>query len=110
MPPDSILGLLAFVGLCLYAIIGMIVGVLSMRYMGDHHDRMEVISEWHQLAYSDSHDDRIPVVMVAIVWPAWLVLLVPVGLVYCVVWIPARLGKHAAQYVAGALEEGRSHA
>jgi hypothetical protein len=105
VPPDPILAILAFVSLCAYSMIGVTVGVLSMRFMGEHRERMDTLAKW-KVPMDVKYDDRAPVIMTAMVWPVWLAILTVFGAVYGVIAGPLWLGRHTAQYLAGALNEG----
>lgn len=118
MPPDPILGLLAFVGVLTYVMVGVIVGVLTVRIVGENPERMKKLSNWDTKQYPREPGQEAgamspvwAVVWLTALWPAWLGLLVAAGsvvaggaVVYGVGWVlgwsPVWLIKHIGAYIA----------
>ena len=96
MPPDPILALLSAVGLLVYGVVGAVVSVFAMKYLGTSNDRMGKISRWEL-----DKDATQSFIAWTIFWPLPAAVLLVIGIAL----VPGFFVKRVGQYVAGSLDK-----
>ena len=101
MPPDPILGLLCFVGLAVYSVIGGAVGTFAVNTLGEigyrgRENYMKALAGTNDRAHDDQVGVWIGFGFAAILWPA----VVAVTIVSCIfagpVWLAHKVGRYTA--------------
>lgn len=94
MPPDPILGLLAFVGLCVYSVIGGAVGATALRIISPkvYHKHLAGVKK-----YGYSGEVHLTFWPFVILWPAAVALLAPAAILMGPAWISRKVGVWTAK-------------